>query len=1252
VIKVSCFLGIVISGLVNVPGVVGSGVVDGFDREGVWSKMAYQGKKWPGNSRLEVTAEGTRDGKKCLRITSLGLAKGGRLDIEARSPVAMPGRPVGVGLWVKSNITACFSVCVADAKGEAFGQFAFYEKPNEWQFLDFKLGSGPHWSGNNDGIIDYPVNVMNIGLQPDEQYSRPYVQIQYDSLTALEGDGEKVSAPKAESKMVVTEKKAPSYSAQRRSAAVKIDGDLSEWNGAAAMVLDRKSQVVDPEWKGPNDLSAKIFLQWDHENLYLAAEVTDNHLCFSPDALTMWMYDSLQLVFDTGGNRGGWNSGDYCYSLGLVRDAGEFMALKVAGSENRLTSVLYRQDKTGIRPRGPVASAHLAGRTTENGYILEAAIPWTELSPLVPIDKKGGLFDIIINDNDGSGRKGWIGWTPGIGEDAGTEKFGDLTFAGKSELELFASMPKNIFQDNEEVSVRFQINAPREIKETGFSWSVLSPEGKKLLERQERITLVSGLNTFERKWNTTDQPRGEYRVFGVLNAIGTKTAAAFQKESKLALTKRAAALREQLKRLNVLLLDAEKKRINTQYQRVSYYAIQQTCDYVDFIAGPDRNRPDVAERMLGYSEGLEQRASEEVKGLMADPASARPVVPGLDLARKFSLKDGIIYNGDIPVILVGLIVDGRNEFVMDVMEKMPKLGFNFYVLQEPVGPSRICDAEGKVNRGNLKMIQKKLDQARKNNLAVDLHFGDHYYEGAFKKVFPDVYEPDGCKGFHFYYNGCLENPHYREILKRWLNILVPTVKDHPALFSYCIGNESLFACSCPRRMDLFRQWLMAKYGSLAKVNATWNSGLTSLEQIPGAYRTNFGGNEFGTAVFDPFFQNHPAAMYDYTVFNQERFYDWFRYFQDTVRTMDKKTYTHIKHMMIGIPFTEHQYVGCGLDRERAAELTDFNGNDGGPLYVYFPDLAGKRIEKAYRCALFFDLLKSINPGKPILNSENLCTDYNYQFVPPENYRLAIWDEVLHGQAATLVWQWADQLPWAWKSQYDCRPEMMDALGRASLDIRRLTPQIVKFWQAPREVAILYSKSSLAWSDMTENSIYEWYLTLTCLDAPVGFVTEKQITEGKLKDFKLLIIPKTNYVPEEVYRGIREFAKRGGKVVMSPPSLEFDEHGKKRVGNIPGMAVDEPGVEKAPKYDRIFDLANIRRPVRVGNYQVEARTVEAGSGKWVMYVMNRSNTAQEIKLKGDKKIGKVRELISGKEVGLSFKIGPAVVMLLEIDSENH
>ena len=54
--------------------------------------------------------------------------------------------------------------------------------------------------------------------------------------------------------------------------------------------------------------------------------------------------------------------------------------------------------------------------------IYELALPWTELKPCEPID---GMisFSVLVNDNDGKGRKGWIEWGSGIGESKDNKLF-------------------------------------------------------------------------------------------------------------------------------------------------------------------------------------------------------------------------------------------------------------------------------------------------------------------------------------------------------------------------------------------------------------------------------------------------------------------------------------------------------------------------------------------------------------------------------------------------------------------------------------------------------------------------------------------------------------------------------------------------------------------------------------------------------------------------------------------------------------
>jgi hypothetical protein len=54
-----------------------------------------------------------------------------------------------------------------------------------------------------------------------------------------------------------------------------IDGDLSDWNLSAMTpaVLDAQEQLYTGQtyWDGPEDCSGKFYLEWDDENIYIAA---------------------------------------------------------------------------------------------------------------------------------------------------------------------------------------------------------------------------------------------------------------------------------------------------------------------------------------------------------------------------------------------------------------------------------------------------------------------------------------------------------------------------------------------------------------------------------------------------------------------------------------------------------------------------------------------------------------------------------------------------------------------------------------------------------------------------------------------------------------------------------------------------------------------------------------------------------------------------------------------------------------------
>ena len=54
--------------------------------------------------------------------------------------------------------------------------------------------------------------------------------------------------------------------------------NLDDWNTSSPIVIDQEAQVIRDVsfWQGENDLSATVYVMWDEENLYLAADVTED----------------------------------------------------------------------------------------------------------------------------------------------------------------------------------------------------------------------------------------------------------------------------------------------------------------------------------------------------------------------------------------------------------------------------------------------------------------------------------------------------------------------------------------------------------------------------------------------------------------------------------------------------------------------------------------------------------------------------------------------------------------------------------------------------------------------------------------------------------------------------------------------------------------------------------------------------------------------------------------------------------------
>lgn len=193
-----------------------------------------------------------------------------------------------------------------------------------------------------------------------------------------------------------------------------IDGKLDEWTDDTDIVLDGKVQPVQiPNWKGIDDLSGKTWMKWDEKYLYLAALVNDNVHYETQDDTFMWQGDSIQVAIDPWRSKGAGLNGYFEMGFALT-NAGKTQKWRWIAPANFLV--------------GQADYIKYAASSIGTKIYYEAAIPW---SSMVNYDDKiepGRVmgFSNIINENDGSGRTGYMEYGGGIGMSKDAKLFIDM----------------------------------------------------------------------------------------------------------------------------------------------------------------------------------------------------------------------------------------------------------------------------------------------------------------------------------------------------------------------------------------------------------------------------------------------------------------------------------------------------------------------------------------------------------------------------------------------------------------------------------------------------------------------------------------------------------------------------------------------------------------------------------------------------------------------------------------------------------
>ena len=195
-----------------------------------------------------------------------------------------------------------------------------------------------------------------------------------------------------------------------------LDGNLDEWRGLDAAVVDAEDQVFMgvETWTGAADCSARFYAMWDDSKVYIAVDAKDDTVVTAQTGGDIWMNDAAEVFFATTNAK---PTGDHSehYQYGLTPNEMQWNWCNMDGAGSRYPDYVV------------VKASTVAG-----GYTIEASVEYAEMMSLnFTTDAVIGFHPCLDDaDGDGSARDLQITWTGLEAHDQSTG-FGDLILSSQ-----------------------------------------------------------------------------------------------------------------------------------------------------------------------------------------------------------------------------------------------------------------------------------------------------------------------------------------------------------------------------------------------------------------------------------------------------------------------------------------------------------------------------------------------------------------------------------------------------------------------------------------------------------------------------------------------------------------------------------------------------------------------------------------------------------------------------------------------------
>jgi hypothetical protein len=495
---------------------------------------------------------------------------------------------------------------------------------------------------------------------------------------------------------------------------------------------------------------------------------------------------------------------------------------------------------------------------------------------------------------------------------------------------------------------------------------------------------------------------------------------------------------------------------------------------------------------MGYLKGLLDSAELELN--RREKGNVKEIkVDDYQVGVPVQIADGRLIQSGKPIFLLGPLGGTSHA------QLMKDLGFNSQARE--TGINRWI-----ANTQDLGIEQLKIlfDSSRKYGLSSTMLLSSHYKPDMFGKYIGADSQYTGASMFPW----DVLHPHVDELFDLWYKRMMPYLKNEPTLVSLGTANEPGYSVDKESKTfeAAFKVWAKDQYKDITVANKLWGSNFASFE-------------DYNSPDFFEIRQTSQAANYD-----------WLRFVDENVSDFFKRRKDYLLNEMPGMTVwvklmgnTQHFGYKHLNEITNILEGQNVAGTDG-------------------HAPIWLDLIKSIDPQRPIVNSEWHFLGGSIDMNDQQLIERRMVEGMTHGICNGLIWKWRRS---EWNTKANGAEQTLtrwartiDVAGRTSLKMRGLVEPISEIYSISSTV-----KMGENYADQMEH-VYD---RLGRNSQGTRMLISNRMKASDMDGVTLIAAGPTPCVETPALSIIEQWVKNGGTLWLTEPTMQRDPWDREHVG---------------------------------------------------------------------------------------------------------